>query len=70
MSEDNKLISLLKEKYNTPLDGQDCITFPHMLLVIKTIREQDNKALTEAYEQLQSSSKFYDEGCDIIRKLL
>ena len=38
---DTDLIALLKEKYNTPINGEDCITFHHMLLAINTIREYD-----------------------------
>ena len=33
------LINLLKDKYNTPIDGEDCITFHHMQLVINTVSE-------------------------------
>ena len=40
---DTKIAELLKSKYNTPIDGEDCITFHHIHLVINTIREEISK---------------------------
>ena len=33
----------LKDHYNTPIDGIDCVTFHHMQLVINSVREFDKK---------------------------
>lgn len=38
--DNEKLRALLKSKYNTPIDGEDCITFHHIQLVINTVREE------------------------------
>jgi len=40
---DEQLRQLLKDKYNTPINGEDCITFHHMQLVINTVRQYDKK---------------------------
>ena len=37
--DDIDLIALLEAKYNTPIGGEDCITFHHMQLVINTVRD-------------------------------
>ena len=38
---DTELREILKHKYNTPIDGVDCIQMCHMQLVINTLRECD-----------------------------
>lgn len=39
---DLKLIQLLKDKYNVPINGVDGIQMCHMQLVINTVREYLN----------------------------
>lgn len=43
---DIKLIQLLKDKYNVPLNDIDCIQMCHMQLVINTVREFDKNTGT------------------------
>jgi len=60
------LIQLLKDKYNTTIDGVDCVVFHRMYLVINTIR---NEIKQELLDDEYSRGEIMNEWVSIKDKL-
>ena len=56
------LIKLLKDKYNTPINGEDCITFHHMQLVINTVKEKAQAELAAKDEAIAELVEMMERG--------